>query len=214
MHTELTKRRGRPPKANEIKPDAIIRAALKSFAAHGFEGASLRRIASTANVDVALISHRHGTKLELWKAVVDDIADKFVVQLSRPHEPFDPANQTSMQRLLFAVDQMIDFSAASPEISMFVIKEVAQQHERFLYVYERLIGPAQEVLLPIVEHAVADGFLKNVDPHLFFYNVSGAIALTVSLRSFVGQFGRNAFSSESFSSSMKSFWRVLLQQEI
>lgn len=158
MHTELTKRRGRPPKANEIKPDAIIRAALKSFAAHGFEGASLRRIASTANVDVALISHRHGTKLELWKAVVDDIADKFVVQLSRPHEPFDPANQTSMQRLLFAVDQMIDFSAASPEISMFVIKEVAQQHERFLYVYERLIGPAQEVLLPIVEHAVADGF--------------------------------------------------------
>ncbi len=214
MPNELTKRRGRPPKADEVKPDAILRAALTCFATHGFEGASLRRIATAADVDVALIAHRHGAKLDLWKAVVDDIASKFVLELSRSRSPAEFADGTSMDRLQLAIDQMIDFSADAPEMSMFVIKEIAQRDERFHYVYERLIRPAQEVLLPTVELAIADGFLENVDPELFFYNVSGAIALTVSMRSLVGQLDGNTFSSEHFLPGMKSLWRSLLQREI
>lgn len=212
MPNEPTKRRGRPPKAEEIKPDAILQAALKCFATHGFEGASLRRIATSANVDVALIAHRHGAKLDLWKAVVDDIARKFVLELSRTRSHAEVAGATSLDRLQLAIDQMIDFSAQSPEMAMFVIKEIAQRDERFHYVYERLIRPAQDVLLPTVECAIADGFLKNVDPELFFYNVTGAVALTVSMRSLV-RFDGDALSSEHFLNGMKVLWRSLLQQD-
>ncbi|MBD1552450.1 TetR/AcrR family transcriptional regulator [Pseudomonas typographi] len=210
MPNAPSKRRGRPPKACAVKPDAIIQAALRSFAAHGFEGASLRRIAATANVDVALIAHRHGAKLELWKAVVDDIAGQFVGQLSRPRNPVDATGATSMERLLHAIDQMIDFSADAPEMSMFVLKEVAQQDARFHYLYERLIKPVQEVLLPTVEQAIHDGFLKGVNGNLFFYNLSGAIALTLSLRPFIEQFDVEVFSSQLFSQRMKTLWRALL----
>ncbi|WP_296259597.1 MULTISPECIES: TetR/AcrR family transcriptional regulator [unclassified Pseudomonas] len=212
MPNEPTKRRGRPPKAEEVKPDVILQAALKCFAMHGFEGASLRRIATASNVDVALIAHRHGAKLELWKAVVDDIASKFVLKLSRSRSPAELAGASSMDRLQLAIDQMIDFSAQSPEMAMFVIKEIAQRDERFQYVYERLIRPAQQVLLPTVECAIAEGYLKDVDPELFFYNVSGAVALTVSMRSLLGEFDGDALSSEHFLRGMKALWRSLLAQ--
>lgn len=46
--------------------DAILEAALALFARHGFEGASIRAIASTAGVDPALIRHFFGDKEALF----------------------------------------------------------------------------------------------------------------------------------------------------
>lgn len=211
MPIETAKRRGRPPKANEIKPEAIIEAALRSFATHGFEGASLRRIAAVANVDVALIAHRHGAKLELWKAVVDDIADKFVARLGRSRTATDATpGETSLERLMRDVDQFIDFAAQAPEMSMFIIKEVAQQDERFHYVNERLVRPAQDALMPTIERAIADGFLEQANADVLFYNLSGAIAMTVALRPFTHQLAGDPLGDEHFAASMKTLWRSLL----
>lgn len=60
---------GRRPGANKTR-DAILRAAERCFAAHGYEGASLRSIASEAGVDPALIAHFFGSKAGLFLAVV------------------------------------------------------------------------------------------------------------------------------------------------
>lgn len=212
MPNDSPKRRGRPPKADQIKPEAIIEAALKSFSVYGFEGASLRRIATAADVDVALISHRHGSKIELWRAVVDDIAERFLVHLNCAAPSGQAAQWTSLEVLRLTVDQLIYFAAGSPEVAMFVIKEVAQQDERFIYLHERLVMPARQVLLPIISRAIEEGFLQRIDPVLFFYNVCSAVALSVTLRGFVAQQGAEAFNEEHFVSSMKTLWRVLLQQ--
>lgn len=52
--------------------DAILDAALQLFAEHGFEGASLRAIATAAGVDAALIRHFFGDKETLFATVVAD----------------------------------------------------------------------------------------------------------------------------------------------
>ena len=51
------------------KRDRILDAAEELFAEHGYDGVTLRRIAATADVDVALANYHFGKKLDLFQAV-------------------------------------------------------------------------------------------------------------------------------------------------
>lgn len=53
------------------KRDRILDAAEELFAERGFDGVTLRQIASSAGVDVALANYHFGKKLELFNAVFE-----------------------------------------------------------------------------------------------------------------------------------------------
>ncbi len=53
------------------KKDRILDVAEELFALHGYDGVSIRQIASAAEVDVALANYHYGKKLELFHAVFD-----------------------------------------------------------------------------------------------------------------------------------------------
>ncbi len=63
-------RTGRRP-GNPDTRRAILDAARSTFAAHGFTGASMRRIAAAAGVDPALVHHYFGTKEKLFLATIE-----------------------------------------------------------------------------------------------------------------------------------------------
>lgn len=63
------RRSGRRPGRQDTR-GAILRAARRLFAEHGFQGASLRQIAAEAGVDPALVHHYFGTKDGLFRAVL------------------------------------------------------------------------------------------------------------------------------------------------
>lgn len=197
---EARKRRGRPPKSEPSRSDLILQTALAVFAAHGFEGANLRQIASTAGIDVALIAHRFGSKLELWKTVVDDLAERFLQELFVSVEQDALSDVDVLQH---AMDRMIDLVCDTPQLAMFVVKEVAQQDERFEYVYERLIKPIHDLLLPHIQAARTSGALKDADPDFFFFTFAGSIAMTVAMRPFVTRFSTAAEAEQSFRMELK-----------
>jgi AcrR family transcriptional regulator len=58
-------RTGRRP-GNQDTREAILAAAREAFADRGFDGSSIRSIASTAGVDPALVHHYFGTKDQLF----------------------------------------------------------------------------------------------------------------------------------------------------
>jgi AcrR family transcriptional regulator len=62
-------RSGRRPGKTGTK-DAILTVARRRFAETGFDGASIRSIASDAGVDSALVHHYFGTKRDLFVAAV------------------------------------------------------------------------------------------------------------------------------------------------
>lgn len=60
------RRPGRRPGDPEVTKRAILEAARKTFGEAGFEGATIRGIATSAGVDPALVHHHFGTKQDLF----------------------------------------------------------------------------------------------------------------------------------------------------
>jgi AcrR family transcriptional regulator len=84
--TPRTGRRGGDSRSR----DAILDAARRLFAEHGYDGASLRAIAAEAGVDVALVAHFFGSKAQLLTASVQwpfdpDVEIERVVAAGREH---------------------------------------------------------------------------------------------------------------------------------
>jgi AcrR family transcriptional regulator len=62
--------RGRPPAGGGNTRDEILAAARRVFAAHGFDGATLRTIGADAGVDPAMVRHYFGDKAGLFRAAL------------------------------------------------------------------------------------------------------------------------------------------------
>jgi AcrR family transcriptional regulator len=65
----MARRTGRRPGKQDTR-EAILAAARQAFAERGYDGASIRSIATSAGVDPALVHHYFGTKEELFLATV------------------------------------------------------------------------------------------------------------------------------------------------
>jgi AcrR family transcriptional regulator len=70
----VARRGGRRP-GNPGTREAVLAAARAAFAERGFDGATIRQIATAAGVDPALVHHYFGTKDALFLAAVDAPAD-------------------------------------------------------------------------------------------------------------------------------------------
>jgi AcrR family transcriptional regulator len=66
----MARRTGRRPGKPDTR-DAILAAARETFAERGFDGASIRAIATSAGVDPALVHHYFGTKDQLFLAAMN-----------------------------------------------------------------------------------------------------------------------------------------------
>ena len=70
---DAPRRRGRPARDDrpvEETRDAILTAALQAFARQGFDGVSLREIASAAGVEHSLVRYHYADKSGLWRAAM------------------------------------------------------------------------------------------------------------------------------------------------
>lgn len=63
------RRRGRPRGGSDSR-ERIIAAAVDEFGEHGYDGSTIRSIASRAGVDSALVHHYFGTKADLFAEAV------------------------------------------------------------------------------------------------------------------------------------------------
>ncbi len=65
----------------DTRRDGLVEAALRSLAAHGHAGASVRRIAAEAGVSIGLINHHYASVDELIAAAYEKVALGIVQQL-------------------------------------------------------------------------------------------------------------------------------------
>jgi len=79
--------------------DRILAAAEAEFAAHGFHGARVERIAEAASVNKQLLFHYFDSKAGLHKAVADAVAGRSAIAT--------PSGKTPAERLRSLIDQLV-----------------------------------------------------------------------------------------------------------
>nr|BFE66146.1 TetR family transcriptional regulator [Dactylosporangium thailandense] len=114
-------RTGRRP-GNQDTREAILNAARQAFAERGFDGASIRQIATSAGVDPALVHHYFGAKDRLFLATMDAPFDPGEVL----PQVFDPGLDGVGERLVRMFVSVWDSPAGTPVVALV---RSAMQHD-------------------------------------------------------------------------------------
>jgi AcrR family transcriptional regulator len=194
------RKRGRPTAETPSKREAILHAARAAFAKSGFAGANLREIAARADADVALISHHFGSKLDLWKAVIDTMGAEFE-DWSREVRRATPAEDARRPLAVLVVD-FIRHASKTPDLGLLLAFEVGQPGERADYIYDRVISLHRAAFLPAIREAIARGEIPEQDPEFCFTVLMASISMPLALSPLVTRHTGMAIDQEHFTSEL------------
>lgn len=183
------RKRGRPRRGAEQNSADILDAALQTFARHGFEQTSLRTIAAAAGVDVALISYRYGSKLDLWKAIVSEVASETVELLEDGIARSQSIDQAD--RMDHVWSEAIEVIWRRPQFSQIMFLEITanRDEERRAFIAEALAKPFFELLYPFMQSSLsASARAVPFDTKLGMIASIALAGLLSSTRDFMGQF--------------------------
>ncbi|AJA07166.1 hypothetical protein SKP52_01120 [Sphingopyxis fribergensis] len=176
--------RGRPRHGLEADSKEVARVAFAAFAASGYEGASLREIASKANVDPALVSRRYGSKLGLWKSTVDELARRMAA-VHTPIAELCEDGSSYPARLRIALRKFVAFSTEVPELGRFFADEVAKPGERRDYILEHIWRPHFDTVQPLMREACDTGLVEVDDPDFLVFLLIGMVAMPLMMNSVI-----------------------------
>lgn len=126
-----------------MKKENIIESALKLFSTKGFEGTSVREIASDAGVNVAMINYYFGSKEKLFESVVDYKASFLRGIFS---ELVNNKKLKPIEKIDFMIDQLIERKFSDAKFSHLLHRELWLE------------------LRPQLRNAISDILLKNINP--------------------------------------------------
>ncbi|WP_395336721.1 TetR/AcrR family transcriptional regulator [Novosphingobium sp. BL-8H] len=147
-------RRGRSGPWKGQGPDLkqLERCALTAFSRRGFESVGLRELAASVEIAPTLILYRYGSKLGLWKSIVDTLGERVdqaccAIKASyASQEPF-PARASA------ALRHFVLLSIEIPELSPLFVGEMSQPGERQDYILGKVWSPFFDSILPMIEDA-------------------------------------------------------------
>ncbi len=169
-------RRGRRrAEDSPISGDDILAAALRAFAAHGYQGTSVRDLNAELGVSHNLVHRRFGSKANLWRATADRWFGEFVATLDPVLAAIPPGAPFAAFRDYLVA--FIEASAARPELLRMMMVEAAVESERIEYVWEHHLRPfSQRVGRVARSLAGAERYTALPPATAFFLLAHGAIA--------------------------------------
>lgn len=147
--------------------EALLRAALTAFSRYGYEATSLRALAASAGVDMALVARLFGSKADLWIAVVDHLAERQAAGREKLAALAALAEQDPAEAMRRFIHLFVEISFHGREVPAFIMQESGHPSERLNIVVERLLCPFQKAYWPIISAAIRAGVVKAPHPELF-----------------------------------------------
>jgi AcrR family transcriptional regulator len=156
------------------KREHIITKAIELFAEKGFEGSSIRDLATIAEVNIAMVNYYFGSKEKLYEAVIEkrvlymrDFIDNVVSNTSL----------SLIDQLDLIIDGFVIRFLSDPlyhrvlQQELLVSKRV-HMHERII---ELIIKNAKDVI-NIIDKGIRNKAFKKADPELIFASILGTIS--------------------------------------
>ena len=164
MTTSITRGPYKPGRIREQSRDLILQAAQAQFACHGFRGATVQRIAESAQVPKANIHYYFTSKLGLYGAVLENtlnLWDNVFNELSSHDEPAYVLSRY--------IDAKIDFSRTHPTASRLFAKEMISGAPHLSAYLQQDYRQWFKQRMSVFESWVAQGKMDNIDPaHVIF----------------------------------------------
>jgi len=136
----------------DIEP-RILHAARGRFLADGVDAASLRHIARDAGTSIGMIYYYFPTKDDLFLAVIDEVYDKFLVDLEQALAP-EGSTRERLRRMYRRVAHTTDDEV---EIVRLVAREIMVSSAR----RDRIIERMQRGHLPLALRTLGEGMLSG-----------------------------------------------------
>lgn len=167
------------------KSERILDAAEELFARHGYDGVTMRQIASKAEVDVALASYHFGKKVDLFHAVFNRRAEL----LSASRREVLLANQQRAEGGTQTLEQIIEAFLLPLKLAQ-ESREPGWRNYLAMVAYVMASPVWNEVLMPNVYDKRVSEFVDALkaalphaaeeDIHWCYHYMSGALALTLA----------------------------------
>ena len=175
--------------------EKILSAAFKAFAESGYDGASVNKIAESAEVPQPLVVYHFPSKDALWVASVEEALDQFMKRLLPELEAksnLDPATRLS---LIFR--EFVRYSATVPALLEIMIDANKRHGTNLTKVVENRLRPVYERLRVLIEAAQETGAIPAGDPGLIYYSLVAVASTPFSLNREFGQLtGRDLLAPE------------------
>lgn len=155
---------------------ALLDAALAEFAAHGFEGASTRRIAAAAGTHQPQINYHFDSKEDLWKAAVDHLFARLDTAV-RGHLGDNEAGWGTRGGFAANLRAFVHAAAGLPELNRIMVQEATIDSERLHWIVERHTRPRFDVVTSHWRRLRADGQVADIDEVVLYYSLVGAASL-------------------------------------
>jgi AcrR family transcriptional regulator len=155
---------------------ALLDAALREFAAHGFEGASTRAIAAAAGTHQPQINYHFDSKDELWREAVDHLFARLDDTVGR-HLRDMPSAIDDRTRFANGIRSFVRAAAELPELNRIMVQEATIDSDRLRWIVERHTRPRFERLIADWRVLRAAGEVPDIDEVVLYYSLVGAASL-------------------------------------
>ena len=153
----------------------IIAAAKTHFAAHGYEGASTRKIAEEVGVAQSLLLYHFETKDDLWKSVMDLMFAEYEVVLQ---SALDTENEDAADKLKAIIIAFVDYCRNDPDLHRVMVTEGRSSTDRLAWLIENHVRRGYDLTISLIKQGQKDGTVRRGDPRLVYYSII-AIAGTI-----------------------------------
>jgi AcrR family transcriptional regulator len=165
------------PAKKEGSRARILDGAAEEFAAAGFSGARIDRIARRTRLNVRMIYYHFGSKRGVYRAVLENIYEQMSAILSRLQGAEHPS--------LAALEQYFDLLTAQPRFADVLVRELLDgaKHLKALWkerpdLFKQIHIHARE----LVQAGVREGFLRELDPPMTVLSLTSIICFLTAAR--------------------------------
>ncbi len=155
---------GRSGRAEAAVRNALLDSARRLFAAHGYAGASLRRIAREAGVNPAMVHYYFGDKRGLYRHIFEETAAPVLARLRR----LLASESTERDPIRAFVSTLMRTLAAAPWLAALITRDVLAPAGEYREEFVRTCAvPGGSGLTELLTREISAGRLRaDLDPEL------------------------------------------------
>jgi AcrR family transcriptional regulator len=157
----------------------ILDAALREFAAVGFDAASTRAIAARAGVRQGQLTYHFETKDTLWRATIDLLFERFDAEFATASERQSTnADDKAVDVLETGIRALVHAVSTLPELNRIMVHEATVDSDRLAWLVDRHVRARFEQLGALWRQVQDDGDTHlDTDPVVLYYCLLGAASL-------------------------------------